>query len=115
MLAATYFRVNPVAYNPQHLQAIYLALASIPAGRVVTYGQLAAMAGLARAARLAGRALRDLPKGTELPWHRVINAQGKISLPENSPSYREQLRRLEKEGVQVNNGKINLRVYGYNH
>lgn len=101
--------------NPQHLQAIYLALASIPAGRVVTYGQLAAMAGLPRAARLAGRALRDLPKGTELPWHRVINAQGKISLPEESPSYREQIKRLAKEGVLLDNNKINLRIYGYNN
>jgi methylated-DNA-protein-cysteine methyltransferase-like protein len=103
--------------NPkqQHLQAIYLALASVPAGRVVTYGQLAAMAGLARAARLAGRALRDLPEGTELPWHRVINAQGRISLPEDSSSYQEQKRRLAMEGIQFNNNKINLRIYGYNH
>jgi methylated-DNA-protein-cysteine methyltransferase-like protein len=103
--------------NPkqQHLQAIYLALASVPAGRVVTYGQLAAMAGLARAARLAGRALRDLPEGTELPWHRVINAQGRISLSEDSSSYQEQKRRLAMEGIQFNNNKINLRIYGYNH
>ena len=97
--------------NPQHLQAIYIALASIPVGRVVTYGQLAAMAGLPRAARLAGRALRDLPRGTELPWHRVINAQGKISLSENSPSYQEQLRRLEKEGIKITKGRINLGSY----
>jgi methylated-DNA-protein-cysteine methyltransferase-like protein len=103
--------------NPkqQHLQAIYLALASVPAGRVVTYGQLAAMAGLPRAARLAGRALKDLPEGTELPWHRVINAQGRISLPENSASYQEQKRRLQLEGILFNNNKINLRIYGYNH
>jgi methylated-DNA-protein-cysteine methyltransferase-like protein len=73
------------------------------------------MAGLARAARLAGRALRDLPEGTELPWHRVINAQGRISLPEDSSSYQEQKRRLAMEGIQFNNNKINLRIYGYNH
>ena len=97
--------------NPQHLQAIYLALASIPQGKVVTYGQLAAMAGLPHAARLAGRAIRDLPRGTELPWHRVINAQGKISLPEDSPSYREQVQRLEKEGIKITKGKINLSSY----
>lgn len=95
----------------QHLQAIYLALASIPAGRVVTYGQLAAMAGLPRAARLAGRALRDLPEATELPWHRVINAQGKMSLPENSTAYHEQVRRLEAEGVVITRGKIKLKDY----
>jgi methylated-DNA-protein-cysteine methyltransferase-like protein len=101
--------------NQQHLRAIYLALAAIPAGHVVTYGQLAAMAGLPRAARLAGRALKGLPEGTDLPWHRVINAQGRISLPEDSASHKEQKRRLEKEGIVFHNHKINLRVYGYNH
>lgn len=99
--------------NPTNLQAIYLALASVPPGRVVTYGQLAAMAGLPRAARLAGNALRNLPEGTELPWHRIINAQGKISLPEGSASYKEQVRRLEAEGIVISRGKIKLADYGW--
>ncbi len=98
-----------------HRAAVYLALASVPAGRVVTYGQLAHMAGLPRAARLVGTLLRDLPEGTELPWQRVINAQGKISLPIDSDSYREQVRRLNSEGITLVNGKINLHHYGYNN
>ncbi len=98
-----------------HRAAVYLALASVPAGRVVTYGQLAQMASLPRAARLVGTYLRDLPEGSELSWHRVINAQGKISLPVDSDGYQEQVRRLTSEGVIVVNGKINLRHYGYNN
>lgn len=91
--------------------AIYLALMNVPAGKVVTYGQLAQLAGLPGAARLAGAALCGLPEKTGLPWHRVINSQGKLSLPEDSPAYKEQKQRLEKEGVTFRNGKIRLKDY----
>lgn len=99
----------------QRREAIYLALAQIPKGQVITYGNLAKLAGMPNGARLAGKLMCGLPAGSRLPWHRVINAQGKLSLPENSDSYREQIRRLEKEGVAINNGKIKLSIYGYNH
>ncbi len=95
-------------------EAIFLALKQVPQGKVVTYGQLARLAGLPGAARLAGSVLRDLPKGTRLAWHRVINAQGKLSLPPDSPSYQEQIRRLAAEGVEIHNGKINLLRFGWN-
>ncbi len=98
----------------QRKEAIYLALAQIPKGKVITYGNLAKLAGMPNGARLAGRLMCELPEGSKLPWHRVINAQGKLSLQENSESYREQLRRLEKEGIVINNGKIKLSIYGYN-
>lgn len=94
-------------------EAIYLALMSIPAGKVITYGQLAALAGLPGAARLAGTVLCGLPENTELPWHRVINAQGKISLPQDTAAYKKQWQRLQAEGVEIKNGKISLRIYGY--
>lgn len=94
--------------------AIYLALMNVPRERVITYGQLASLAGLPGAARWVGTLLCGLPENTEIPWHRVINAQGKISLAEDSPAYREQRRRLEAEGIQFKNNKINLRVYSYN-
>lgn len=96
-------------------EAIYLALMSIPAGKVITYGQLATLAGLPGAARLAGTTLCGLPENTELPWHRVINAQGKISLPPDSAAYKKQWQRLQAEGVEIKNGKISLRVYGYSN
>lgn len=102
-----------MSIQPAHQQAIFLALASIPAGRVVTYGQLAALAGLPRAARLAGRCLRELPEDSQLPWHRVINAQGRLSLPEGSEAYELQCQRLQAEGVALVQGKINLRRFGW--
>ena len=97
----------------QRKEAVFLALAQIPAGKVITYGNLAKLAGMPNGARLAGRLMCELPAGSRLPWHRVINAQGKLSLPEGSESYREQIRRLEKEGVEIKNGKIKLSIYSY--
>jgi len=96
-------------------EALYIALLAVPAGKVITYGQLAALAGLPGAARLAGTVLCRLPENTELPWHRVINAQGKISLPPDSAAYKNQCQRLQAEGVEVKNGKISLHIYGYNN
>lgn len=93
--------------------AIYLALGSIPPGKVITYGQLAKLAGLPGAARMAGKVLCNLPEDTILPWHRVINAQGRISLPEDSPGFKEQKRRLEAEGIEFKNKTISLHRYGY--
>lgn len=91
--------------------AIYTALKSVPPGKLVTYGQLANMAGLPRAARLVGTVLCQLPEGSDLPWHRVVNAQGRISMPEGSVGYREQVRRLRAEGIEVKQGKIRLKDY----
>jgi methylated-DNA-protein-cysteine methyltransferase-like protein len=99
----------------QRKEAIYLALSQIPKGTVITYGNLAKLAGMPNSARLAGKLMCELPECSGLPWHRVINAQGKISLPEHSAAYREQIRRLEKEGVDIKNGKIKLSLYGYNN
>lgn len=97
----------------QRKEAIFLALAQIPKGKVITYGNLAKLAGMPNGARLAGRLMCELPEGSKLPWHRVINSQGKLSLPIDSDSYREQIRRLEKDGVVITNGKIKLSIYAY--
>ena len=74
-------------------------VALIPRGRVATYGQIAALAGMPRHARLVGRTLGNLPKGTRLPWHRVVNASLRISLRADSSSHLKQRKRLEAEGV----------------
>ena len=78
---------------------IWQVVALIPAGKVATYGDVARLAGMPGAARRVGRALRVLPKGTRIPWHRVINAQGRISLPPGSASQYTQRDRLEAEGI----------------
>jgi methylated-DNA-protein-cysteine methyltransferase related protein len=71
----------------------------IPPGRVATYGQVAALAGLAGRARQVGYALHALPEGSAVPWHRVINARGEVS-PRAEPGW-EGFQRflLEEEGV----------------
>ena len=83
-----------------------MALSQVPEGRIVSYGELARIAGLPRGARRAARALSELPKGSGLPWHRVLNAQGRIALPEGSRGYREQARLLRGEGVEVRGGRV---------
>ncbi|WLG69392.1 MGMT family protein [Pseudomonas brassicacearum] len=92
---------------------LYLALAQVPAGKVVTYGQLAEMAGLGRAARWVGRTLSQLPNDTKLPWHRVLGAGGRISLPVGSASGDEQRARLRMEGISVLNNRVDIQRHGW--
>jgi methylated-DNA-protein-cysteine methyltransferase-like protein len=91
--------------NPA-LQSIWDVVARIPRGRVSTYGDVARAAGLPGRARQAGYALKNMPAGAHLPWHRVVGAGGKIVFPPRSTSYREQTRRLASEGVEVTNGRV---------
>jgi methylated-DNA-protein-cysteine methyltransferase-like protein len=91
--------------------AIYAAVMSIPRGRVATYGQVAEAAGLPRRARLVGYALKHLSPGSGVPWHRVVNAGGRIS-PRGSGDERDQRRMLESEGVVFrSSGTIDLERY----
>ncbi len=91
--------------------AIFAVIKAIPVGHVATYGQVARLAGLPGAARLVGTTLHKLPEDTQLPWHRVLNAQGRISLPRESASYAEQIARLTAEGVQITKGRLSLAQY----
>jgi methylated-DNA-protein-cysteine methyltransferase-like protein len=93
--------------------ALYAVLARVPAGCVMSYGQLAAYAGLGRAARWVGRTLSQLPAGSTLPWHRVIAAGGRLSLPADNPNGTEQRRRLRDEGVQIHNDRMDMPRYGW--
>jgi len=103
-------RLNQL-HDMSNANAIFAVIRAIPRGKVATYGQVALLAGLPRAARLVGHTLRNLPDHTTLPWHRVINAAGKIALPDESPSFCEQVRRLTAEGVAIKNGRILLAQY----
>jgi len=93
--------------------ALYLTLAQVPEGKVVSYGQLAELAGLGRAARWVGRTLSQLPGDTKLPWHRVLGAGGRISLPVGSPSGDEQRARLRSEGISVLNNRVDIQRHGW--
>ena len=87
-------------------RAVYRLVGEIPRGRVATYGQLAAILGWPRAARAVGYAMRHCPAG--MPWHRVVNATGGISLRANVDSMVTQRVLLEQEGVPVRRGRIRL-------
>ena len=92
-------------------QQLYAWLAQIPAGRVVTYGQLARLIGRPNGARWVGNRLGRLPPGSTLPWHRVLNARGCSSLPQDKGGSNRQLRLLKREGVLVVDGRVSLRRY----
>jgi methylated-DNA-protein-cysteine methyltransferase related protein len=88
------------------LQAMWHVVSEIPRGQVSTYGAVARAAGLPGRARQAGTALRLAPPELHLPWHRVVGAGGHIVFARSSAEFREQVRRLRAEGVQVRNGRI---------
>jgi methylated-DNA-protein-cysteine methyltransferase-like protein len=90
------------------LERIWKEIARIPRGSVASYGGIARRAGLPRRARLVGHALKVAPAGLRLPWHRVVNARGAISLPPGSRLHRLQRERLEREGVRFRNGRVDL-------
>lgn len=93
---------------------VYEVVRRIPPGRVATYGQVARLAGLGRNARQVGYALHAIPKYSNVPWHRVINARGEISLPRSSGADVTQRLRLEREGVKFDGkGRVDLKVYGW--
>ena len=91
---------------------IYRVVKRIPKGRVATYGQVARLARLPNGSRQVGYALHNLRDGSDVPWHRVINREGRISLPPESPSSSLQRALLESEGVVFDpNGVISLKQY----
>jgi methylated-DNA-protein-cysteine methyltransferase related protein len=93
-------------------EQVWQVVFMIPHGSVATYGQIAALAGLPGGARRVGRILSQLPGGSRIPWHRVVNASGGISLPEGSRGYARQRSRLEKEGIAFNkSGRVPLRQF----
>ncbi len=85
---------------PSAYERIYGVVRRIPRGKVATYGQVAELAGLPGRARQTGYALHALGGATAVPWHRVLNARGMVSLPPGSPAALEQRLLLEAEGVQ---------------
>jgi methylated-DNA-protein-cysteine methyltransferase-like protein len=86
--------------DDEAVAAIYAVIRRIPKGWVATYGQVAAMAGLPRRARLVGHVLQHLDPATAIPWHRVVNAKGQVSYSQ-SRNGGDALQRclLEQEGV----------------
>jgi len=89
-------------------ERIWQAICDIPSGNVASYGQIADIAGIPRGARQVGYALRQLPRGREVPWQRVITSTGRIAFEAGSRQFREQAKRLRAEGVIIKNGRVDM-------
>jgi methylated-DNA-protein-cysteine methyltransferase-like protein len=106
-------RRPPAAEPPSFDRRVWAMVARVPHGRLATYGQIADLIGAYGCARQVGWALRRLPLPSEVPWHRVVNAQGRISMSlarEGSDWMQREL--LLAEGIPVDaEGRLPLRRY----
>ena len=95
-------------------QRIHAVVRKIPRGRVATYGQIAALAGIPGHARQVGYALHALPTDSTVPWHRVINARGEVSRRKVPGSELSQRMLLEREGIRFDaRGRVDLGKVGW--
>ena len=93
---------------------LYKLLTEIPPGKVITYGQLAQILGNKNYARAVGNALHQNPDGDKYPCYKVVNSKGELSKMFVFGGIEKQKRRLEKDGIKVENYKVDLNVYGIN-
>ncbi len=92
-------------------QKVYEFLRTIPAGKVVTYGQIAEFLGNKKLSRVVGNILHVNPQPDVYPCFRVVNAQGRLAEHFGCGGLQEQKRRLEADGIQVTDGKVDLEKY----
>ena len=92
-------------------QSVWKVVSDIPSGHVLTYGEVARLSGMPKAARRVSQALRRAPKNLNVPWHRVITASGRIAFTAGSDAFREQSRRLQAEDVPILKGRVDMRKY----
>ncbi|RKD30271.1 MGMT family protein [Lacrimispora algidixylanolytica] len=96
----------------QFTEEILIIIKGIPYGRVMSYGQVARLAGNARGARQVVRVLHSMTEKYNLPWHRIVNSKGKISITDNKHAA-TQRELLISEGVEVSeDGYIDISTYG---
>ena len=105
-------KVTDTSNNSNFFKMVYELVAQIPPGRVASYGQIATLLGEPRAARTVGWAMHSIPDGLELPWHRVINAQGIITFNAHGQGAELQRALLESEGIVFNlKGRVDMSKY----
>ena len=94
---------------------IFQVITQIPYGRVASYGQIARLAGIPKHSRLVGYVLKHMDADSSLPWYRVINSQGKISLSRlNDQGQNIQVQLLMSEGILVIGGKAKMKEFQWN-
>ncbi len=93
-------------------EQVYQLIATIPPGKVATYGQIAVLLGRPQAAKMVGWALHQLPEHRSRPWHRVINRKGAISYDSKNSGQSLQKYLLEAEGVKFDaHDRVDLKKY----
>ncbi len=97
--------------STQFKEAVFLAVYNIEQGRVSSYGKVAELAGYKGYARHVGKLLSELPKGTEIPWHRVIRSDGNIAFEPGTEPFTAQQSRLKNEGVEVSGRRVAKRYF----
>jgi len=102
--------VKPKPGNDTYLR-IWRTVVRIPEGKVASYGTIARLSGFPRQGRLAGYALHRIPGGMGIPWYRVINARGRISLPGRRGETQERL--LKAEGIVFTRGRIDMEKFAW--
>ena len=95
-------------------EKIYDVIRQIPEGKVASYGQIAALAGIRRWARVVGYALHAAPCNSDLPCHRVVTKEGRMSCAFGSGKCNRQTELLEAEGVKFVDGCVDMKVYQWN-
>ena len=99
---------------PGFFEQIYRLVQQVPPGKVTSYGAIARMLGQPHAARTVGWALHSLPEGLDVPWHRVINASGRISIGGWEDSRNLQRALLEAEGIEFDaQGRVDWDRFGW--
>ncbi len=91
----------------ENRKAVWTVIARIPYGKVATYGQIASLADIPGQARFVGYLLATLPRGSALPWHRVVNSSGKIT----NPNFQAQAARLRAENIRCDANRVSLKHY----
>lgn len=103
------FKQNRTTLSQEFCRDVYAIVREIPAGKVTTYGDIAALLGLPQCSRLVGRALREVPQELAVPCHRVVNAAGRLA-----PGWEEQRLLLMAEGVYFRaNGTVDLKKHRF--
>jgi methylated-DNA-protein-cysteine methyltransferase related protein len=93
--------------TPDWVQSVYAVVRAIQPGAVLSYAEVARRAGRPGHARQVARVLAGA-EGEDLPWHRVLRADGRIGLPPGSAAFDEQVARLRSEGVAVSEGRVRM-------
>lgn len=101
------YKVDKARFSATFCEEVYQVVREIPAGKVSTYGEIAALLGMPQCSRMVGRALKQVPEEMAVPCHRVVNATGRIV-----PGWEEQRSLLQEEGVAFKqNGCVDLKKH----